>query len=288
MKNSQLFRKYYHYLIAGLPDLFLDETEVPFSMLDFKNNLKYELYDNDYEFVRLIFLPYDNKNLLNYLQENYKDFDKLANFNPEILETELDPEERTFVLPQYMYDFVSDYKENKDNRTLKQWENLLTEKYYTHVLSSQNQFIRDWFTFEMNVTNLLTGINCRKFERDPEEELIGDSFVTEAIKRSSAKDFGLEVELNYAGNVIQIAEKENLLTREKNIDQFKWDKINELTLFHYFSIEVVLAYILKLKMIYRWMSLDEKTGREMFERLIDELKDSFEFSKDFIINEQRR
>ncbi|MFP4046539.1 MAG: DUF2764 family protein [Bacteroidales bacterium] len=288
MKNSQLFRKYYHYLIAGLPDLFLDETEVPFSMLDFKNNLKYELYDNDYEFVRLIFLPYDNKNLLNYLQENYKDFDKLANFNPEILETELDPEERTFVLPQYMYDFVSDYKENKDNRTLKQWENLLTEKYYTHVLSSQNQFIRDWFTFEMNVTNLLTGINCRKFERDPEEELIGDNFVTEAIKRSSAKDFGLEVELNYAGNVIQIAEKENLLTREKNIDQFKWDKINELTLFHYFSIEVVLAYILKLKMIYRWMSLDEKTGREMFERLIDELKDSFEFSKDFIINEQRR
>lgn len=288
MKNSQLFRKYYHYLIAGLPDLFLDETEVPFSMLDFKKNLKYELYDNDYEFVRLIFLPYDNKNLLNYLQENYKDFDKLANFNPEILETELDPEERTFVLPQYMYDFVSDYKENKDNRTLKQWENLLTEKYYTHVLSSQNQFIRDWFTFEMNVTNLLTGINCRKFERDPEEELIGDNFVTEAIKRSSAKDFGLEVELNYAGNVIQIAEKENLLTREKNIDQFKWDKINELTLFHYFSIEVVLAYILKLKMIYRWMSLDEKTGREMFERLIDELKDSFEFSKDFIINEQRR
>ncbi|MFP4041338.1 MAG: DUF2764 family protein [Bacteroidales bacterium] len=288
MKNSQLFRKYYHCLIAGLPDLFLDETEVSFSMLDFKNNLKYELYDNDYEFVRLLFLPYDNKNLLNYLQENYKDFDKLANFNPEILETELDPEERTFVLPQYMYDFVSDYKENKDNRTLKQWENLLTEKYYTHVLSSQNQFIRDWFTFEMNVTNLLTGINCRKFERDPEEELIGDNFVTEAIKRSSAKDFGLEVELNYAGNVIQIAEKENLLTREKNIDQFKWDKINELTLFHYFSIEVVLAYILKLKMIYRWMSLDEKTGREMFERLIDELKDSFEFSKDFIINEQRR
>ncbi|MFP4525816.1 MAG: DUF2764 family protein [Bacteroidales bacterium] len=288
MKNSQLFRKYYHCLIAGLPDLFLDETEVSFSMLDFKNNLKYELYDNDYEFVRLLFLPYDNKNLLNYLQENYKDFDKLANFNPEILETELDPEERTFVLPQYMYDFVSDYKENKDNRTLKQWENLLTEKYYNHVLSSQNQFIRDWFTFEMNVTNLLTGINCRKFERDPEEELIGDNFVTEAIKRSSAKDFGLEVELNYAGNVIQIAEKENLLTREKNIDQFKWDKINELTLFHYFSIEVVLAYILKLKMIYRWMSLDEKTGREMFERLIDELKDSFEFSKDFIINEQRR
>jgi hypothetical protein len=112
--------------------------------------------------------------------------------------------------------------------------------------------------------------------------------VTEAIKRSSAKDFGLETELEYAGEVIQIAEKDNLLNREKSLDQFKWDSLNEFTLFHYFSIEVVLAYILKLNMIYRWMSLDEKTGRKMFEKLIDELKDSFEFSKDFMINEQKR
>ena len=288
MKRIKALQKYYHCLIAGLPDIFLDETELSFSLQDFKEELENELYSEDYKLAMTLFLPYDNKNLLNFLQEKYNEFDKLGNFNSETLERELNPEERLHVLPAYMYSFTDWYKENKGDKSIKEWENILTRQYFDYMLNSSNQFLRDWYTFELNVTNILTGINCRKFDRDPEREIIGNNFVTEAIKRSSAKDFGLEVELEYAGDVIQIAEKENLLTREKNLDQFKWNKLNELTLFNYFSIEVVLAYILKLEMIYRWMSLDENTGRKMFEKLIDELKDSFEFSKEFIINEQRR
>jgi hypothetical protein len=36
------------------------------------------------------------------------------------------------------------------------------------------------------------------------------------------------------------------------------------------------------------MSLDEKTGKQMFDKLIQELKSSLEFPKEFTINEQRR
>jgi hypothetical protein len=276
---------YYHCLISGLPDLFLDESEVNFSMLDFKTSLVDELYPEDYQLARKLFLPYDNANLLRVLREQYDQFDPLGNYTMEEFDQELDEEEAQGILPGYMYDFVAEYRENKDSRTLKQWENHLTGLYQQYILQTPNDFIKQWFTFEMHVTNLLVGMNCRNFERDPEEELIGDNFVTEAIKRSSAKDFGLETELEYTGEVISIAEKQNLLTREKSLDQFKWEKINELTLFHYFSVEVVLAYILKLQMVYRWMHLDEKTGRKMFEQLINELKESFEFSKEFLINE---
>ena len=281
-------RNYYHCLIAGLPDLFLDETELSFSMLDFKNSLQDELYPDDYRLARKLFLPYDNANLLRVLREQYDQFDPLGNYTMQEFEQELDEEEARGLLPGYMYDFVAEYREDKDSRSLKQWENYLTRLYQKHILQTPNTFIKDWFTFEMHVTNLLVGINCRNFERDPEDELIGDDFVTEAIKRSSAKDFGLETELEYTGQVLSIAEKQNLLTREKSLDQFKWEQLNEYTLFHYFSVEVVLAYILKIQMIYRWMNLDEKTGREMFEQLINELKESFEFSKEFLINEQKR
>lgn len=281
-------RNYYHCLIAGLPDLFLDESEVNFSMLDFKSNLADELYPEDYRLAQKLFLPFDNANLLRVLQEQYDSFDPLGNHTMEELEQEMNEEEARGILPPYMYKFVSEYREDKDSRTLKQWENYLTRLYQNYILQESNAFINEWFTFEMNVTNLLVGINCRKYERDPEEELIGDNFVTEAIKHSSAKDFGLEVELDYIGQVLSIAEKQNLLNREKSLDQFKWEQLNQYTLFHYFSVEVVMAYILKLQMIYRWMNMDEKTGREMFEQLINELKESFEFSKEFLINEQKR
>ena len=271
-----------------MPDLFLDESEVSFSMLDFKSSLVDELYPEDYRLARMLFLPYDNANLLRVLREQYDSFDPLGNYTMEELEQEMDEEEARGILPPYMYDFVSEYREDKDSRTLKQWENHLTGLYQNYLLQTPNAFLKEWVTFEMHVTNLLVGINCRKYERDPEEELIGDNFVTEAINRSSAKDFGLEGELDYIGQVLSIAETQNLLNREKSLDQFKWDQLNQYTLFHYFSVEVVMAYILKLQMIYRWMNMDEKTGREMFEQLINELKESFEFSKEFLINEQKR
>jgi hypothetical protein len=278
-------QNYYHCLVAGLPDIFLDETEVNFSMLDFKSTLEEELYPEDYELAKLLFLPYDNKNLLLFLQEKYDQYDELGNYTLEDFESELSEGGGLFSLPPYMYQFVEEYREDRKSKTLKQWENHLTRLFYDYVFSFQDQFLNDWFTFEMNVTNLLIGLNCREFEKDPEEELIGDNSVTEAISKSSAKDFGLAPVLDYVGQVINIADKDNLLAREKSLDQFRWEQLDELTRFKYFSIEVVLAYTIKLQMIYRWMHLDEATGRKLFEQLIDELKESFEFSKEFMINE---
>ncbi|MBS3770549.1 MAG: DUF2764 family protein [Bacteroidales bacterium] len=278
-------QNYYHCFVAGLPDILLDETEVNFSMHDFKNTLEEELYPEDYELAQLLFLPYDNQNLLLFLQEKYDQFSELGNYTVSDFESELTEGGDLFSLPDYMYEFVEQYREDRNSRTLKQWENHLTRMFYDYVFSFRDQFLTDWFTFEMNVTNVLIGLNCREFDKDPEEELIGDNFVTEAVNKSSAKDFGLAPILDYVGQVIGIAEKDNLLAREKSLDQFRWDQLDEFTRFHYFSLEVILAYTIKLQMVYRWMELDEQTGRELFKQLIEELKESFEFSKEFMINE---
>ena len=73
-----MFRNYYHYFIAGLTDFFLDDTEVHFPMLDFKHELKEHLYPEDYKLAELLFLPYDNQNLLLFLNEDYENFNKLG------------------------------------------------------------------------------------------------------------------------------------------------------------------------------------------------------------------
>ncbi|MFO7842761.1 MAG: DUF2764 family protein, partial [Bacteroidales bacterium] len=117
-----------------------------------------------------------------------------------------------------------------------------------------------------------------------EKQLIGNNWVAEQMAKSSAKDFDLSVDLPLAVDVIALAEKDNFLAREKGLDQMRWDKVEEMTLFDYFSIEVVLAYIIELDIAYRWLGLDEETGREMFRKIIDNLKSSYEFPKEFAIN----
>ena len=84
-----MFQNYYYCLVAGLPDLFLDDSELSFSMEEFKSSLKVELKPSDYKLVELVFLPYDNENLLHVLREEFDALSPLGNFSYEEFETEL-------------------------------------------------------------------------------------------------------------------------------------------------------------------------------------------------------
>jgi hypothetical protein len=277
-------RNYYHYFVAGLQDIFLDDTEIHFPMLDFKHELKDHLKPEDYKLVELLFLPYDNQNLLKFLNEDYENHNDLGSISLQEFEVEFS-DEKLGVLPSYMYNFVELYKDEEESKGLvKSWENVLAEMYFDYVLKTKNKFLKQWFKYNQNLNNILIGHNCRKYNLEAEKQLIGDNFVSNAVLNSNAKDFGLDVDLPYVSEIMALIDNENLLAREKGIDQLKWDKVEEITLFDYFTIEVVLTYTIKLDIAYRWLELDEETGREMFAKIIDNLKSGFEFPKEFAIN----
>ena len=52
-------------------------------------------------------------------------------------------------------------------------------------------------------------------------------------------------------------------------------KISTLTTFNYFDIDTILGFIAKLNIVARWFRLDEQTGREMFKKLVDEVRGTF-------------
>ena len=286
-----MFRNYYHYFIAGLPEILLDDTEMHFPMLDFKFMLQEHLKPEDYKLAELLFLPYDNEKLLKFLQDDYTNHFKLSKFTFEDYEEELSDlsdrqaGDRKGILPSYMYKFVELYRSAEgEQKSSKSWENILTEMYFDDVLKTKNKFLKQWFEFNRDLKNVVLGHNCRKYDMDFENQLIGDNFVTKAIKKSNAKDFGLSVDIPYVNDIINLTENDNLMARELGLDQLKWNKVEEITLFDYFTIDVILAYTIKLDIAYRWLELDEETGREMFRKIIDNLKSGFEFPKEFAIN----
>lgn len=279
-----MFRKQYHYLIAGLPDFFLDDSEIGFSMPDFKLMLKENLTPEDYKLLEILFLPYDNDLLLAFLSNQDKKPHPLCKYTYTDFETELS-DDRTGILPAYMYKFAEIYHDEDFSKSRKKsWENILTELYYEQALKTKNKFLSTWLEFNLNLNNLVTGYTCRKHNLEPDNQLIGDNFINQAILTNNSKDFGLGIELPYTSEIITQLEKDQFFAREKGLDQLKWNKLEEATLFNYFTIEVVLAYTIKLEMAYRWLKLDEETGRKMFRKIIEGLKSGFEFSNEFAIN----
>jgi hypothetical protein len=70
----------------------------------------------------------------------------------------------------------------------------------------------------------------------------------------------------------RIAEESDLMVREKKIDLLKWKWLEEQTFFKTFDIESVYAYLLKLEMIERWVTLDKETGDKTFREIVGAMK----------------
>ena len=43
-----MLKRNYYYLVAGFPDIVLDQKKIPFSLAELKQELKYHLHADDY------------------------------------------------------------------------------------------------------------------------------------------------------------------------------------------------------------------------------------------------
>ena len=167
-------------------------------------------------------------------------------------------------------------------------ENELTTLYFEEMLALKHDFLRKWFTFELNLKNALLVISAKNNDIPYANQIIPANKAADKIARSNARDLGLTSEWPWIEKLLQITELPDLFARERALDLMRWEFLDEYNTFKYFSLEVLLAYYIKLSIIERWLKLDKATGEEMFRQLLGELQSSYEFSKDFSIKDGRK
>jgi len=270
----------YYCLVAGLPDIVIDQNKLSFTLHEFIEELKEFLHPEDYRLAEMLFLPYDNNNLINLLKKQENPYSVLGKYTQDELEENIKEPE---ILEPYLIEFIEEFKANAGTDHVKDWESIMTGLYFQYVLANGDEFLKEWFDFDKTLRNILTAYNCRKYNIPMEDELIGEGDIVESLKKSRARDYGISSEVPYIEKTINILENKDLLDREKGLDLIKWNFLDELIVFNYFTIEVLLSYVIKLMIIDRWLKLDIDTGRELFEKLLEELKTSFEFPIEFNI-----
>lgn len=273
----------YYYLISGLPNIALDDSKLTYSVSDFRMEIEEMLSSKDKRLIDLFYLKYDNINLLAQAQK--PDFDpdprgRIAYDEFNALYKALKDEEvipKNIHFPPYFAEFFKLYltEENKDNKAEKNnisWEDRLAALYYNYAMKCGNEFVANWFELNLNINNVLTAITCRKYGFDKTAYIVGHNEIAEAIRQSNARDFGLGDFLDYLPEVQRIAEETDLIAREKKIDLLKWKWLDDNTFFKTFDIESVFAYLLKLEMIERWVTLDKVTGEKTFRKIVGAMK----------------
>lgn len=269
----------YFYLVAGLPDLLLDEGKLKLTAADLKEEWKDDLQPEDYQLMIELFRKYDNTNLLNLLQKTGDEFDLRGNYSLDFLEEQI-KEPTPEILP-YMREFILDFKAENQEESGKSWENILEERFFDYLASIENPFLRSWYEMQLNTGNVLTALNCRQYKIPVEPQMIGNNFVVESILRSNARDFGLLQDFPEVEQVLAAWENGNMLEREKALDLMKWQWIDDQVFFHYFTIERLLAFLIQLEMVERWLLLDHDEGERLFRKLLKDLGSSYELPDEF-------
>lgn len=278
----------YYCLVTGLPEISLDDGKLSYSVLDFKETIYPYLAKEDQRMVDLFYLQYDNRCLLALLRDKDAVVDNSNGvYTPDellsIITAVKENDARNRKYPAYLYDFAERYMKDKEAGEAGDAlaEDVLSSCYYQYAMRCGNAFVASWYEFNLNLNNLLVAITARKYKLDVARNVVGDTEVCEALRTSTARDFGLFAVLDYYDTVSRLSEVSDLLERERKIDQLKWDWMEDATFFHYFSIERVFVFLLKLSLIERWACLDKQKGNDAFRFIIASLKDEVSIPEEF-------
>lgn len=160
--------------------------------------------------------------------------------------------------------FIREHCSKEDNALIDRLldgydESKLGQALYETALSGADRFIREFFTFDLRVRNAKV------------------RFLNKALDRPVGQDIFLEPEGEFpeADKIAAVLQDKDILARERGLDGLMWAKIDEILIFDTFNIDVILGFIAKLKISDRWLTLDEQTGRDMFRRLVQEIRGTF-------------
>ena len=171
---------------------------------------------------------------------------------------------------QGFLDVIAEIKDNlgeKDAQTLdfllKGFQpDSLDAAFYTEALAHPSKFIREYFRFDLNLRNAKVRYLNHKLGREAETDIV-------TIGEEDLEEFEEGTAID---NVLYGTD---LIAREKGLDDIVWKKADSLSIFHYFDLTAVLAYVAKLHIVDRWLALDPDQGRDLFFKLVQEVKGTF-------------
>lgn len=79
----------YYCLVAGLPDLTLEDGKLSYTVTNFKTEIYPELSEEDRKLMDLFYLQFDNANLLKLLKDKDAAIDSRGNFSADELKRSL-------------------------------------------------------------------------------------------------------------------------------------------------------------------------------------------------------
>ncbi len=121
-------------------------------------------------------------------------------------------------------------------------------------VDSPHPFVKAWRVIDTQIRNDIARLRATRRNADASAFVRADTPFNAEAEKAVTSAFA----------------EQDPLKRERSLDGFRWAQIERLAGFDMFSINAILAYAVKLRLVERWASLSEDRGRARATDLIEQ------------------
>ena len=275
----------YHYLVASLPEFEFGTDNAKLDTAALRDEIKEGLAPADLADLELLYTYYDIQNILLYLKNGKVPFNQLGNLDPAQVKAEIDgtdeegeiyaatplPPAIRLAIDQYKGRGTDEELDPDADINIPDIERRLFSDFYTLCGRSKSKFLRQWSDIDRTLRNITAVSQARKTGIDPSGMVIGDGPVEKQLLSSQSSDFGIRDDFKYAEQLFQVLDTPDFVERERKMDTLRWSIAENLAEFEYFTLSTVMAFCVKMNIVYRWEALDRAEGRDRFRLIVEHL-----------------
>ncbi len=247
----------FYFLEPFLPQIaFGQRPDISFEEL--KSRLEINLSERDLEKVRKLQQIVDIDNVRSFLLE--EEFDPRGNL------TQKEMGEAFLVkdgLPSYVFDIL-DLHEKKQEK-LAAFPAVLA-KFLMDAIASSSGFLKSYFIFEREFRLVMLALRAKELGRDLLVELqyedLTDPFVTQILAQRDAGHYEPPPEYAQLKELL-ISCGPDAWERHKAFTMYKYAKVEEMQGLYLFTLDVVLAYVVRFMLVEDWAALNQEKGSEV-------------------------
>ena len=258
----------YYCQIAGLPELIFDPLNGSLELREFLNEITPYLQPNHLNWLNVLLMEQGHNSVLEYFTSGSVETETILPYSLDWFDS---GSEKFNLLPAYLQRFSEKFWQKRSDHEILEMEMGLFDEYYQYLKQSDNRFIKKWAALELNLRNYLTAKKCEEFSIPKQAQLVGSGDFVEKLVEFQTLHKEIQVEWPLAAVIDKIFENDNLLKRELDFDQLKWNLIDEMNLFNYFSIEIILGYTLKLLILSRWKRVYQAEEITSYEEIYENI-----------------
>ncbi len=254
----------YTFLATLLPPLRIgDVPDMPFKELEFF--LQQNLSLADMEKIKVIRRYFDLENLRAFWLGT--PLDPHGNFD----ENELEEAMLTGTgFPRYVYKYLEKHESTEDR---VRFFSELERDYFVKEAEHAKGLLRQYLVMMRELRLVFTGFRAKRLKRDlatelqfedPDEELVG-----QIMAFRDADHFEPPPEYSDLKKVFE-QYRDDPLGLHQALCEYRFNRLEEMVGDRTMSIDYILAYVLQLIVVEKWLELDQQKGQTIVDRIIKE------------------